>query len=106
MNVDDLWSHLAKSGISKCSDELEIDQHDDIKTTKSYYFGCLSLADGSTFSDVLITLNHDGNCDIVFGRVESNFDPSDSGPNAAIEQLKSNLSAALKSFIKNKIDMV
>ena len=102
---EDLWDHLAKSGISKCSNTVEVDQHDEVKTVKSYFFDCLELKDGTRYSGVLITLDTHGKCDVVFAEVESNSDIDESGPNGAIERLRSKLSEALKSFIKNKIDL-
>lgn len=103
---NDLWEHLAKAGISKCNEQscIEINKHEDKKITKSYFFDCLRLHEGSEFYNVYITVDKKGGCDIIFTEVV--FTKSDElGVNVIIKNLRQQLSTNLRSFLENKDDL-
>lgn len=104
---DDLWEHLEKSGITKCdkNNDVEIDMHEEVKTARSFYFDCLRLNDDSEFSQVYISVDRNGRCEVVFAEVVFASGYSELGTNAIIEELRTKLNVALRSFIKDKVDL-
>lgn len=107
---DDLWKHLEESGIERCPDHdgVEIEGHGDessIDILHSYYFECLKFSGGIEFLNILIHVEHDGTVRITPGEIVFDSYPK-MDVVERIEELVEELLVALRSFIRNRDDLV
>ena len=103
---NDLWSHLAKTGILPCNDRstIETDLSEHPWVVHSFSFDCITLND-IIFRDVHATVDINGVSEITFTGFDSPGHVDLSSALVNLDEMEGNLRERLRSFTENNDDL-